>query len=187
MARKKKKAPIHHCVDCGKKLKGHGKPERCKSCNARRQWESEEHRRQVSKKAKKRMRTPEGRRQASEQAKKQWESEEFQRERSGGAKKQWEPGGSLDHLRGSKSPSWRGGTSFEPYGPEFSEKLKKSIRERDGNTCAICGEPGNQVHHIDYDKRNNSSDNLITLCVSCHSKTGGRRKYWERRLKRMKK
>jgi len=34
------------------------------------------------------------------------------------------------------------------------------------------------VHHIDYDKNNNTEENLITLCWSCHSKTIFSRQKW---------
>jgi 5-methylcytosine-specific restriction endonuclease McrA len=65
-----------------------------------------------------------------------------------------------------------GGSSFEPYSVDWTDTLKKSIRERDRYTCQICGkEPSICVHHIDYNKKNCNPDNLITLCVGCHSKT----------------
>ena len=38
---------------------------------------------------------------------------------------------------------------------------------------------GFDVHHIDYDKKNNSKKNLITLCRSCHAKTNFKRKEWQ--------
>ena len=34
------------------------------------------------------------------------------------------------------------------------------------------------IHHINYDKQCNLIQNLITLCNSCHSKTGINRKHW---------
>ena len=224
---REKKAPIHHCVDCGKEISSTAT--RCKSCVAKKrwepggalrrkhdspeyqreqskrlskkaseQWESEEFRRKRSEDVKRQWESEEYRRRQSEEAKKKWkpggvfrrkqESPEYQREKSEKAEKQWEPGGSLrERMQGSNNPSWRGGSSFEPYGPEFTDELKKSIRKRDGNTCALCGEPGDNVHHIDYDKKNSSPDNLITLCVSCHMKTNHKRKYWERKFKRRKK
>lgn len=41
--------------------------------------------------------------------------------------------------------------------------------------CAECNIPNTDalfhLHHIDYDKRNDSRENLIFLCHSCHSKT----------------
>jgi 5-methylcytosine-specific restriction endonuclease McrA len=80
---------------------------------------------------------------------------------------------------GIKSSNWQGGKSFEPYTVDWTKTLKRSIRERDKYTCQICGiEPSCYVHHIDYDKPNCNPDNLITLCVSCHSKTNGKREEW---------
>lgn len=76
-------------------------------------------------------------------------------------------------------PLWRGGISFEPYTVDWTETLKKAIRERDKYICQICNLYGNICHHIDYDKKNQSSNNLITLCQRCHSKTNHNRKYWK--------
>lgn len=63
------------------------------------------------------------------------------------------------------------------YPRQFSENKKKA-RERDDYECQRCGMPQedhkdefNQklhVHHVDGDKRNNSLDNLKTLCARCH-------------------
>jgi len=67
---------------------------------------------------------------------------------------------------------------------EFTNELKEQIRFRDNYICQICGlttiENGKQlpVHHIDYNKKNNAEDNLIALCVSCHTKTNFNRDYW---------
>jgi hypothetical protein len=83
------------------------------------------------------------------------------------------------YCRGEKSSSWRGGISFIEYPSEFNYKLKKSIRERDEYTCAICGKLGKIVHHIDYNKTNSDSLNLITLCQPCHSLTNGNRERWQ--------
>lgn len=78
-----------------------------------------------------------------------------------------------------KHPNWRGGKSFEPYTTDWTETLRKSIRERDRYTCQACGiEPAIEVHHIDYNKVNCNPDNLVTLCKSCHCKTGYNRKRW---------
>ena len=85
---------------------------------------------------------------------------------------------------GDKNPSWLGGKSFEPYGVEFNDELKRQIRARDNHTCQECLRTEEQlycaldVHHIDYDKRNNSPENLIALCRSCHAKTGFGREDW---------
>lgn len=81
---------------------------------------------------------------------------------------------------GSKNGMWIGGVSFEPYTTEWTETLRRSIRERDNYTCQICGkEPSVHVHHIDYDKNNCNPNNLVTLCHGCHSKTNVNREYWK--------
>jgi len=76
------------------------------------------------------------------------------------------------------APNWRGGVSFEPYSVDWTNTLKKSIRERDHYTCQVCFNIGNCVHHVDYDKQNCNPNNLITLCERCHNKTGTNRKKW---------
>lgn len=84
-------------------------------------------------------------------------------------------------LRGEKCHLWQGGISFEPYSTDWTETLKKSIRQRDKYTCQICSkEPAIICHHIDYNKKNCNPDNLITLCHSCHNKTNHNRNYWIR-------
>jgi len=82
------------------------------------------------------------------------------------------------------NPNWQDGKSFEPYGIEFNRKLKEQIRKRDNYTCQECGFTQKQlgyklyVHHIDYNKQNNSSNNLISLCKQCHSQTNFNRTDW---------
>ncbi len=50
-------------------------------------------------------------------------------------------------------------------------------REHLKDTCAICGCSDNlQVHHLDRNIRNNSPENLQTLCQSCHMKL-----HWQQR------
>ena len=81
--------------------------------------------------------------------------------------------------KGKEHPDWIDGSSFEPYGIEFNKKFKKLIKDRDFNVCQTPGcinTEGLCVHHIDYDKKNNNPENLITLCRSCHSKTNDRNK-----------
>ena len=44
------------------------------------------------------------------------------------------------------------------------------IINRDNNQCKKCGSKENiRVHHINGDKRDQSFNNLITLCAKCHS------------------
>lgn len=77
---------------------------------------------------------------------------------------------------GPKHPNWQGGISKLPYSFDWTETLKKSIRQRDHYTCQLCGriqrrfEKNFDVHHIDYNKMNCDPKNLITLCRSCNSK-----------------
>lgn len=84
----------------------------------------------------------------------------------------------LYHSRENAS-NWRDGKSKEPYPLEFNEEFKKRIRERDSYTCALCGQYGVHVHHINYAKYDIDPTNCITLCISCHGKTNYNREYWQ--------
>lgn len=89
-------------------------------------------------------------------------------------------------FNGENNPNWHGGLSFEPYTVEFNGKLKKRIKDRDGNRCKLCSSVKRLgVHHIDYDKYNYRDENLITLCTSCNSKVNFKREYWEKALRNM--
>ena len=79
---------------------------------------------------------------------------------------------------GNKNPNWNNGSSFEPYSINWTEELKQNIRHRDSYICQLCNKKGNIVHHIDYNKKNCDTNNLITLCRKCHPKTNHNRKYW---------
>ena len=85
---------------------------------------------------------------------------------------------------GENHHNWRGGISFADYGKAFNTELKNHIRERDNFTCQECHQTEEQlgcgldVHHVDYDKRNNNLENLIGLCKSCHMKTNYSREDW---------
>jgi 5-methylcytosine-specific restriction endonuclease McrA len=71
-----------------------------------------------------------------------------------------------------------------PYGVEWTSRLRRRIRRRDGLVCVLCGRSEEElgrklcVHHIDYDKKNGDPENLLSLCVSCHIKTNYNREYW---------
>lgn len=76
-------------------------------------------------------------------------------------------------------PYYYEGIGDEVYPIEFNELLKSKIRKRDSNQCQLCGAKwGLRIHHIDYNKENNTPTNLITLCLSCHPKTNYKRKQW---------
>ncbi len=87
-----------------------------------------------------------------------------------------------EKLRGEKSYLWKWWLSLELYPPSFNNILKNSIRKRDWYTCVIClmkqKNKKFHVHHIDYNKQNCDSTNLITLCHNCHAKTNWNREYW---------
>lgn len=85
-----------------------------------------------------------------------------------------------------KQTGWLGGISFEPYGLDFNKKLKRLIKERDG-CCMLCNlgfedlkllKRRIHIHHVNYDKRCNLQQNLITLCINCHGLTQKNRGVW---------
>ena len=93
-------------------------------------------------------------------------------------------GKTIPKLAGVNNPNWRGGTTFEDYGKEFNSELRESIRFREGYKCFECGCPQIEnkkqldVHHIDFNKKNNSNSNLVALCKYCHGKTQVGREKW---------
>ena len=66
-----------------------------------------------------------------------------------------------------------------------SRLLKDRIRVRDNFICQLCGVPELEckqrldIHHIDYNKKNNKKDNLITLCLWCNIRANYNRDYWK--------
>lgn len=53
-------------------------------------------------------------------------------------------------------------------------KIKKEIFERADNACQNCGhEYALDIHHLDENPSNNSKNNLIVLCATCHRKIKG--------------
>ena len=82
-----------------------------------------------------------------------------------------------DECKLKKSLSHKGKTTWNK-GKKCPETSESNIRERDNYICQICSQYGNYVHHIDYNKTNCNPNNLITLCIKCHSKTNFNREYW---------
>lgn len=81
-----------------------------------------------------------------------------------------------------------GGSGFFPEPNRyvlFHDGIKDKIRERDKNSCQLCGhkkldnECNLPIHHIDYDTNNQEIDNLITLCNRCHNMTNHNKYFWE--------
>lgn len=90
----------------------------------------------------------------------------------------------LAKMRGPNHWAYRDGRGNAPYPPEWKE-IKKAIRRRDQGLCQHpeCYLPENgrkhDCHHIDRDKRNNNSKNLILLCSKHHAETKrGNTYYW---------
>lgn len=93
-------------------------------------------------------------------------------------------------MHGKECNSWQGGKSFELYGIEFNKILKEKIRKRDNYRCQQCFRHQDElydkkgkkyslnIHHINYNKRNNSLNNLISLCRNCHTQTNYSRNDW---------
>lgn len=80
---------------------------------------------------------------------------------------------------GPLSPVWNGGTKL--YASDWGPKVKQKVFERDGYVCQNCESKENLVpHHIDYDKMNCDSTNLITVCSRCNLKANGNRDYWQK-------
>lgn len=84
-------------------------------------------------------------------------------------------------MRGENNPNFKGWSSREPYGKEWSGKLKEQIRKRDGYMCVLCKTITNSlhkiiwgsflsVHHVNGDKKDCSPKNLLTLCKICHQR-----------------
>ena len=50
---------------------------------------------------------------------------------------------------------------------------KGNYRLNKANTCSVCGfiavdKCQLDIHHIDFNHHNNSTENLITVCANCH-------------------
>ncbi len=137
-------------------------------------WENEEYKEKQSENKKEYFKNNiEARKILSEKIKLLWQNEEY---RNKVIK-------SYSDRSGVLSSNWQGGISFEPYGIEFNKPLKQFIKNRDFNVCQTpsCKNEKNyrlEIHHIDYDKKNNNPENLITLCLICHRKTGFNREYF---------
>lgn len=92
----------------------------------------------------------------------------------------------LGKYTGEDNSNWRGGIGNAPCAFEFNEKFKTSIREKDNNTCQLCGKTKEEegqnlaVHHIYYDKENSNviPERFMTLCNSCNLKVNFKREYW---------
>jgi hypothetical protein len=87
------------------------------------------------------------------------------------------------------NPNWQGGLDEEKYKDDFTEDMRDRIRFRDHFTCQVCGKKQDKrfsvnkefkldIHHIDYNKLNSKSNNLVSVCHPCHIKTNYDRPKW---------
>ena len=79
-------------------------------------------------------------------------------------------------------PAWQGGKSFEPYCDVWKNKeYEHDILKRDDYRCQNPDCRGTSVrldrHHIDYNKKNCSPNNIITLCASCNARANFKREW----------
>jgi hypothetical protein len=89
---------------------------------------------------------------------------------------------------GKNNSNFIDGRSHLDYPIDFNKDLKFKIRTRDNFECGFCdklelkNKTDLSIHHIDYNKKNNKNNNLLSLCKSCHTKTNGTkefdRSYW---------
>lgn len=84
---------------------------------------------------------------------------------------------------GSKNPNWSGGNSRFPYTFDFTKKISKRVIERFGFKCMspLCRGRDSRLttHHINYNPRDNTESNLISLCSSCNSRANFNRQQWQ--------
>jgi len=61
-----------------------------------------------------------------------------------------------------------------PRRPKVPHSVRVEVLVANRHTCCRCRrEKAVQLHHIDNNPRNNSSDNLAVLCLDCHSRVTG--------------
>jgi len=71
---------------------------------------------------------------------------------------------------GKKHWNYVDGRSLFKYSSQFNKEIKEIIKKRDKYKCKWFDSTDNcnkklTIHHIDYNKQNNTEKNLITLCL----------------------
>lgn len=72
---------------------------------------------------------------------------------------------------GVKRKLWRKDDEHATAADEEFEKLRTETLRRDNYTCRYCGFKAakyQEIHHFDDDHKNNSPENLLTVCTLCH-------------------
>ena len=179
-----------HCIDCGKIINNCST--RCRLCAAKKRWQDPNHYVKISEIIKKTWENPARRIISIKKAKEQWKNSDHRNLISQKAKEKYQD--PKEHIKTSKAlkekwkdPEFRAkhcgennhfyihGKSEIPYGAGWTESLKQEIRDRDCHLCRNCevreSDRAHDVHHIDFNKKNNNPINLITLCKKCHNAT----------------
>jgi hypothetical protein len=68
---------------------------------------------------------------------------------------------------GERNPRWNGGIAEYENHAELKRQRLVILRRASGK-CEICGDHANRVHHVDGDKSNHATDNLLAVCKPCH-------------------
>ena len=53
---------------------------------------------------------------------------------------------------------------------KYNSVKRGSLKKHFGDTCIFCNSERQHYHHLDLNNKNNSKQNLIGLCSSCHKK-----------------
>jgi len=182
------------CLDCGVRLKGYYS-KRCKTCagivsRGRTGWNKGKTGRIVSEETREKLRQANLGKKCSEETKKKLSAINMgENNPNYGVPKSEEQKKKIsESLTREKHWNWQGGYKKHDYPFEFFDIYREKIRKRDDYTCQNCWMEeeehiivfsyGLDVHHIDYDKQNNTDENLITLCRSCHMRTNFNRDVW---------
>lgn len=141
-----------------------------------------------SKSLKKTLDEPDVNARLRERIRKDWQNDDLRERRIAAMKLAMSDPIYIESVSGENNGNWKGGLSYEPYGPEFNRDLKEHIRDKFYRKCCICQKTESDnirkldVHHINYNKRDNREQNLMALCKICHTTTNGNRWYWFNRL-----
>jgi len=105
--------------------------------------------------------------------------------------KNWKDENFRNKHTGENHHSWIKDRKLFKYGVGFNNHIKKEIRMRDKHNCVECKINEKlfsrklHIHHIDYNKKNDTEQNLISLCVCCHAKTNYNREEWKMKYGKM--